>query len=81
MTPEHKEYHITGMTERRTAEIEEASRKAVLALALPEVPTGLTQAVCQGVLQGWLQICSLELEAPEIAEGLRRMADAVEAGA
>lgn len=81
MTDPHAKYHITATTVRRAAEIEEASRKAVLALALPEVKTGLTGAVSQGVLQGWVQVASLELERVEIAEGLRRMADAVEASA
>lgn len=75
------EYHITQTTVRRAAEIEEATRKAVLALALPEVPTGLTRAVSQGVLQGWVQIASLDHERHEMAEGLRRMADAIEASA
>lgn len=81
MDDKHREFHITTMTVRRAAEIEEASRKAVLALALPEVPTGLTRAVSQGVLQGWLQIAGLDHERHEIAEGLRLMADAVEASA
>lgn len=80
MIDPHEHYHVTAVTVRRAAEIEEASRKAVLELALPELQTGLTRAVSQGVLQGWVQIASLDHERHEMAEGLRRMADAIEQG-
>lgn len=78
----HKKYHITSTTVQLGEEIEESARKAVLALALYAMNEhGLTRPFAQGVLQGWLPIASLEMERFEIAEGLRRMADAIEASA
>jgi len=81
MDETHKRFHITTMTVRRAAEIEEESRKAVLALALPEVKSGMTAPVASGVLTGWLQIASLDHERFEMAAELRRIADTIEAGA
>ena len=76
------EYHITRTTVRKGEAIEEAARKAVLGLALDAMNEhGLTRPFAQGVLVAWLQVASLEMERFEIAEGLRRMADAVEASA
>jgi hypothetical protein len=78
----HRKYHITTTTVELGAQIEEDARKAVLALALDGMNEhGLMRPLAQGLLQGWLQVASLEMERPEIADGLRRMADAVEAGA
>ena len=78
----HKKYHITTTTVALGAEIEEAARTAVLTLALDVINGhGLTSPFAQGLLQGWLPIAALEMERFEIAEGLRRMADAIEAGA
>jgi hypothetical protein len=78
----HRKYHITTTTVELGERIEEAARKAVLGLAVDGMNDhGLMRPLAQGLLQGWLQVASLEMERPEIAEGLRRMADAVEAGA
>lgn len=78
----HAKYHITGQTVALGAEIEEGARKAVLALTVEAMNEhGLLRPLAQGLLQGWLQAASLEHERFEIAEGLRRMADLVEASA
>jgi|GEM_PF-6930043 hypothetical protein len=78
----HKKYHITTTTVELGAQIEEAARKAVLALAMDGMNQhGLMRPLAQGLLQGWLQVASLEHERIEMAEGLRRMADAVEQSA
>jgi hypothetical protein len=78
----HKKYHITTTTVELGAQIEEAARKAVLALAVDGMNEhGLMRPLAQGLLQGWLQVASLEHERFEIADGLRRMAKAVEASA
>jgi hypothetical protein len=77
----HKKFHVTAVTVRRAAEIEEASRKAVLALLLPEMKSGMTAPVASGVLTGWVQVASLDWERHEMAAELRRIADAIEAGA
>lgn len=78
----HRKYHITETTVRLGGEITEAARKAVLGLAVDGMNEhGLMRPLAQGVLQGWLQVASLEMERPEIVEGLRRLADAVEESA
>jgi len=78
----HRKYHVTTLTVELGEKIEEEARKAVLALALDGMNEhGLMRPLAQGVLTGWLQVASLESERIEIAEGLRRMADAIEAGA
>lgn len=80
MTPEHKKYHITTTTIEKAAAIEEQARQAVMQLAVDALNShGLTQATAKGVLVGWLQISSLDLERFQIAEGLRNMAAAIEA--
>lgn len=78
----HRKYHVTTLTVELGKRIEEDARKAVLGLAVDGMNEhGLMRPLAQGLLTGWLQVASLELERPEIAEGLRRMAEAVEAGA
>lgn len=80
MNDPHAKYHVTALTVELGETIEEAARKSVMALALDAMNEhGLMRPFAQGVLVGWLQAASLELERIEIAEGLRRMADAVEA--
>ena len=78
MTGAHKQFHITTETVRLGEEIEEAARKVVLQAALDAMNAhGLMRPFAQGVLQGWLQVASLEHERREMAEGLRRMADEI----
>lgn len=81
MNGTHKQFHITTETVKLGQDIEEAARKAVLQLALDAMNAhGLMRPLAQGLLQGWLQVASLEHERSEMAEGLRRMADAIEFG-
>lgn len=76
----HRRYHVTQTTIQRADEIKEQARQAVLQMAVDGLNShGLTQAIAQGVAVGWLQIASLDLERFEISEGLRRMADAIDA--
>ncbi len=71
---------IIADTLRIGSEAEETARQGVLHLAVQALNThGLTAATANGVLIGWLQIASLDLERAEIAAGLRRMADMVDA--
>jgi hypothetical protein len=61
-------------------QIEEHARLAVLQLTLEALNThGLTTAVARGVLIGWVQLASLDYERAEMADGLRRMAAAIDA--
>jgi hypothetical protein len=77
-------HDLDGMiadTLRHGEQIEEHARQAVLQLAVDALNShGLTPAVAHGVLIGWVQIASLDRERAEMAEGLRRMAAAIEAG-
>ncbi len=71
---------LIAATLDRGAVIEEAARQAVMHHAVDALNDhGLMAATAQGLLIGWLQIASLELSRGEMAAGLRRMADTIDA--
>lgn len=78
----HRRYHITTRTVQLGEQIAEDTRKAVLSLTLDALNEhGQIRPFAQGLLQGWVQAASLELERFEMADGLRRVADEIEASA
>lgn len=82
MTPAHRRFHITTTAVQLGEQITEDTRKAVLQMTVDAMNEhGQIRPFAQGLLTGWLQAASLEMERFEIAEGLRRMADAVEESA